>query len=321
MKHVVFVPEPISASGMNLLRSQCDCIAPWGDGSAPGEAELRGMLGHADGVIVRLFAIRAGDLESAPRLKAIAKHGVGVDNIDVSAATALKIPVLFTPTANANAVAEHAMTLMLALARLVVPGSEAMRAGRFHERSTLEGVELAGKTLGVVGFGRIGRRVAVMASRGFAMDVRAYDPVVQQFDGLEGVTLERSLEAVLKRADFLTLHLPLTVETRQLINGARLQLLKPNCRIINTSRGAVIDEAALAAALNDRRIAGAALDVFEHEPLPDDHVLLLTPNTLLTPHVASSTRESLDRMALDAAQGVLDVLNGVRPAYQVNATA
>jgi len=317
MKHVVFVPERISECGMNLLRSQCDCIAPWAVGQAPNAMELQELLPRADAALVRLFAIRAAELASAPRLKVIAKHGVGVDNIDVAAATSRKIPVLFTPTANANAVAEHAMALMLALARQIVPSSEAMRGGRFHERTQIEGCELAGKTLGIIGLGRIGRRVAAMA-RGFAMGICAFDPFVQRVDGLEGIEVERSLDALVRKADFLTLHLPLTGDTRHLVNESLLKLLKPTCRIINTSRGAVIDEAALAAALNERRIAGAALDVFEQEPLPADHALFRTPNTLLTPHVATSTREALDRMATDAAQGVIDVLQGKRPAFPVN---
>jgi phosphoglycerate dehydrogenase-like enzyme len=155
-------------------------------------------------------------------------------------------------------------------------------------------------------------------ARGFGMEICAYDPLVQQADGLDGVVVERSLDALLRKADFLTLHLPLTAETRHMIDESLLKMLKPSCRIINTSRGAVIDEAALAAALNERRIAGAALDVFEHEPLPAEHALFRTPNTLLTPHVATSTKEALDRMATDAAQGILDGLNGRRPAYPVN---
>lgn len=318
MRPIVFVPEPIAECGMKLLRSECECLAPWAEQQMPGAAELRQLLTGADAAIVRLFPIREAEMASAPRLKVIAKHGVGVDNIDVAAATARKIPVLFTPTANANAVAEHAIALMLALARQLVPASEAMRGGRFHERSRIEGVELAGKTLGVVGLGRIGRRVAVMAARGFAMDVRAFDPFIQRGEGLDGVTLEPSVEEVLRQADFLTLHLPLTAQTRHLVNADRLGLLKRTCRIINTSRGAVIDEAALGSALNSGQIGGAALDVFEQEPLPEDHILLKTPNTLLTPHIATSTREALDRMATDAAKGVLAVLRGERPEFCVN---
>ena len=318
MKPIVFIPDPISAAGMELLQPECDCIAPWADHAIAGAADPRESLSRADAVVVRTFALRASDLESTRRLRVIAKLGVGVDNIDVAAATARKIPVVFTPMANANGVAEHTLALMLALARHIAPANAATLAGRFHERAQFEGIELAGKTLGVIGLGRIGRRVAEMASRGFAMNVRAYDPFVAQLDGLEHIRVEPSLESVLREADFLTLHLPLTPDTRHAINDARLRQLKPSCRLINTSRGAVIDESALAAALQENRIAGAALDVFENEPLPAGHILLKARNTLLTPHISSSTRESLDRMAADAAQGVLDVLHGKRPAYPVN---
>lgn len=296
MKPTVFIPEQIAAAGMDLLRAECDCVAD---------------LAQADAVVVRLFQIRRDDLLRAPRLKVIAKHGVGVDNIDVAAATALDIPVVFTPTANANAVAEHTMTLMLALARNLYPASATVFAGRWDK---FEGVELAGKTLGVIGLGRIGRRVAEMAQHGFGMEVRAYDPAVKQ----SAFALADSVEAVLRVADFLSLHLPLTPETKHLINANRLRLLKPNCRIVNTSRGGVIDETALAEALTEKRLAGAALDVFETEPLPAGHPFLKTPNTLLTPHISASTKESLDRMARDAAQGVLDVLQGRPPAWVVN---
>lgn len=317
-KPVVLIPDPIASAGMNLLRSACDCIAPWAYPQSPGTADVRNRLSETDAVIVRLFPVRADDLAAAPRLKVIAKHGVGVDTIDVAAATARKIPVVFTPMANANGVAEHTLALMLALARHIVPANAALLAGRFQERARFEGLELADKTLGVIGLGRIGRRVAEMAANGFAMNVRAYDPFIKPADVPSSVKLVASLEDVLKTADFLTLHMPLTPETRHLLNEARLKLLKPTCRVINTSRGAVIDEAALAAALREDRIAGAALDVFEEEPLPADHVFLRTPNTLLTPHISSATKESLDRMAVDAAQGVLDVLQGRRPAYPVN---
>lgn len=318
MKPTVLVPERIAAAGMDLLQAECRCLAPWINGGKPGETELREMLSTADAVLIRLHPMRAADIASASRLKVIARHGVGVDNVDVAAATARGIPVVFTPMANANAVAEQTMTLMLALARHVYPASAAVREGRFRERDKFVGVELAGKTLGVMGLGRIGSRVAEMARHGFGMDVRGYDPFVKQESYSGAAALEDSLESLLGKADFLTLHLPLTADTTRLINAERLRQLKPGCRLINTSRGGVIDEMALAQALHEGRLAGAALDVYEQEPLPADHPFLRTPNTLLTPHISSSTKESLDRMARDAAQGVLDVLAGKRPQWLVN---
>jgi len=303
MRPIVFVPEPISASGMDLLKTDCDIVAPWQEGHDLGPAQMKSVL-HG--------------LSRA--LKVIGKHGVGVDNIDCAAATQRRIPVVYTPTANANAVAEHAVALMLALARDIYPASAALREGLFGKKR-FEGVELAGKVLGVVGLGRIGARVAEMAKFGFGMDVRGYDPFLTAETYSGPATLTDSVDELLAQSDFVTLHLPLTPETKHLINAQRLATMKPACRIINTSRGAVIDEAALAAALHDKTIAGAALDVFESEPLPADHPLCLAPNALLTPHISSSTRESLDRMAAQSALGVLDVLQGRQPQYLVNPEA
>jgi len=318
MKPTVFLPEPIAECGLELLRTTCELLTPWTSNPPPGPAQLKELLGQADAVIVRLFSITADDLERAPRLKVIAKHGVGVDTIDVAAATKRGIPVSFTPTANSNAVAEHTITLLLALARHVQSAANAMHAGRFGERTKFAGVELSGKTLVVLGLGRVGRRVAEIANSGFGMKVLGYDPFVKP-ETLRGVVeMESALEKLLADADFLTLHLPLTFDTRHLLDERRLQLLKPTCRIVNTSRGEIIDESALAKALSAGQIAGAALDVFEQEPLPEGHPFFRTPRLLLTPHIASSTRESLDRMATDAAQSVLDALSGRRPAHLVN---
>ena len=318
MKPTVFVPEPIAACGMALLEDACDCRAPWAEGRSLTEAESRELLRNADAVIVRLFTIGGADLERCPRLQVIAKHGVGVDNIDCDAATARGIPVVYTPKANANSVAEHTIGLMLALARDVVSASVALRAGRFADRARFIGVELAGKTLGIVGLGRIGSRVAEIAAAGLAMKVYGYDPYVAP--GAYAGSAERveSLDGLLGAVDFLTLHVGLSPETRHLLDDERIATLKPGCRVLNTSRGAVIDERALIRGLEEGRIAGAALDVFEEEPIAADHPLCRAPNVLLTPHIASSSRESMDRMAIDCAQGVLHVLEGRTPADVVN---
>jgi D-3-phosphoglycerate dehydrogenase len=314
MNPVVFVPEPIAESGLSLLKSECECLAPWENNI---EAD-RDSLYEADAVIVRLFKIGKGDLEKSSRLKVVAKHGVGVDNIDVKAATAAGVPVVSTPKANANAVAEHTLTLMLALARKLAPASSVIGQDRFHDRGLFQGVELEGKTRGVIGLGNVGFRVARMAAHGLQMSVKAYDPFFPKGADAGPAVLEDSLEKLLRTADFLTVHVSLTAETKHLINQQSLSWVKADCRIVNTSRGAVIDQAALAQALSQERLAGAALDVFEEEPLPADHPLVQAPNTLLTPHIASSTKESLDRMSLQAAQGVLDVLNGRPPEYLFN---
>jgi D-3-phosphoglycerate dehydrogenase len=313
MKPIVFIPEPIAECGIELLKPHCECVTPW-----KNEQETqRSSLYEADAVIVRLFSVDKQDIENTKQLKVIAKHGVGVDNIDVNAATTAGIRVVSTPRANANAVAEHTLTLMLALARQIGPASMAVHQGRFSDRGRFQGTELEGKTLGIIGLGNVGQRVARMAALGLQMSVIAYDPFFPTDGDAGPAVLEESLEVLLETADFITIHVSLTAETRHLINESSLSQLKPDCRIVNTSRGAVIDETALANALSEGRLGGAALDVFEEEPLPADHPLVHAPNALLTPHIASSTRESLDRMSLQAAQGVLDVLNGRSPEFPV----
>ncbi len=314
MKPIVFIPEPIAASGLELLREEYDCLAPWESGAETH----RSLLYSADAVIVRLFKIDRDDIAQAKELKVIAKHGVGLDNIDCTAASEFRIPVVYTPTANANAVAEHTIGLMLALVRGIVPASKALEDGRFDQRGRFLGIELAGKTLGVIGLGRVGSIVAQIAALGLKMDVIGFDPYVAEGSYNGPALLTNSLEDLLRQSDFLSLHVSLTPETQNMINAHTLAWVKPGCRLINTSRGAVIDEEALVQALVERKLGGAALDVFVKEPLPPDHPLLKTPNTLLTPHISSTTVESLDRMSFQAAQGVLDVLNGQNPRYIYN---
>ncbi len=315
MKSVVFLPERISNAGLDVLRGQCELVIPWEDGVARDHDELRPLLYEADGVIVRLFEIRAGDLEKTDRLRVIAKHGVGVDNIDTAAATAKGIPVVHTPIAPALPVVEFTIGAMLALGRKICPAD---RAGRYSERLAFQGVEFRGRTLGIVGLGEIGRGVGRAASAGLGMKVIAYDPFVSEenYDG--PARLVDSLDVLLAESDVVTLHVPLTKETRGLMDRERLAALKPGCLLINASRGPVVDEKAIVAALESGSLAGAALDVFEQEPLAGDHPLCRLPNVILTPHIASATPEAMDRMAIGAAQGVLDALQGRRPEHVYN---
>ena len=325
MKPTVFIPEPIAAPGVELLRRHCHCRTPWEEGvTVPPEPDAAGAAPHraafrdADAALVRLFQVGADDIRNARRLKVIGKHGVGVDNIDCEAATSGGLPVVYTPGSNGRTVAEHAMALMLALSRQIYPSSHAIRSGTMEDRNRFQGVELAGKNLGLIGLGRIGSRVAGIASGGFGMKVRAYDPFLPAGSTTGAAVLEDSLTALLGWADFISLHVPLSDETHHLIDQERLKLMKPGCRLVNTSRGPVIDESALARALREGRLAGAALDVFEEEPLSADHPLCGTPNTLLTPHISGLTDSALERASLMAAQGILDVLQGRRPEHVAN---
>ena len=313
---VVLITEPIGARGLRILEQACTCIAPWRDGIRD-EAALRAELRRVDAVVVRLFEIGAADLAAATRLKVVAKHGAGLDNIDSRAATERGIPVIYTPGANANAVAEHAICLLLALARNTGIADRTLRGRRPHERGQFQGVEVAGKTLAIAGLGRIGSRVARKA-HGLDMEVIAYDPYVAAPPSGVPAALTDSLHHLLAAADFLTLHVPLTDETRNMIDAGALGRLKASCRLINTSRGGVIDEAALNDALHAGTLAGAALDVFEQEPLATDHPLLEAPNTLLTPHVSGITAEAMSNVSRRIATGVIDVLAGRTPDGLVN---
>jgi len=316
LTHIILIPEPIGSAGLELLAGQCDCLTPWRNGGSLVDAEE--LLPSADGVIVRTFSMTAKRMDRAPRLRVIAKHGVGTDNIDVSAATERRIPVLFTPGTNANAVAEHALGLMLNLSRQIGPAEGAVRDGWKVERSRFQGIELHGRTLGIVGLGRIGKRLALKAAMGLGMEVLAYDPYVDRNDYPGPARFCDSFNELIRAADVLSLHVPLTDETRDMINAESMASLKPGCLLINTARGAVVDELALAEALRSGQVVGAALDVFETEPLPGNHPLLTAPNIVLTPHIAGQTDVAMQAAARKSAQGVLDALNGRKPQDVLN---
>ncbi|HET6522274.1 MAG TPA: NAD(P)-dependent oxidoreductase, partial [Geminicoccaceae bacterium] len=221
--------------------------------------------------------------------------------------------------ANAASVAEHALALMLAVAKRVVPADRAVRGGDFDYRYRAGSFELTGKTLGVVGWGRIGRRTAAMARAAFGMAVLVYSASADAAAlAAEGARRVDRLAELLAAADVVSLHAPLRPDTRGLIGAAEIALMRPDAILVNTGRGAVVDEAALAAALREGRIAGAGLDVFGTEPPPPDHPLLGLPNAVLSPHMAGSSREALERTAAMVADGMVDALAGRRPEHLVN---
>ena len=316
MKPAVFIPEPIHPAGMQRLQDHCACIAPWQEGADP--IEPTAALARAEAVLVRLFTVGAAEMARAPKLKVIAKHGVGLDNIDLTEAARRGIPVLYTPQANANAVAEHALALMLALARFLVPSGQAVPdADQFLRRNHFAGAELAGSTLGIIGLGRVGRRLARKAGLGLDMDVLAYDPYVDRADYDGPARLVARMPDLLAQADFISLHTPLTAETRHLIDAEALRHCKATAYLVNTARGGVVDPRALVGALDQNRLAGAGIDVFAVEPPPPDYPLFNRPDVLLTPHIAGVTHKALEKVATDAAQGIIDLLQGRAPAFPV----
>ena len=313
MKPRVLVADPIARDGVEVLERAADVDVC--TGLAPDA--LLDIIPAYDALVVRSETkVTAPVIEAGRRLQVIGRAGVGVDNIDITAATQRGIVVVNAPTGNTISAAEHTIGLMLALARHI-PGADAsMRAGEW-QRAKFVGIELRGKTLGVIGLGQVGAEVARRA-RGLEMHVIAADPFVPEERARAlGVELVQ-MEELLPRADFITVHTTLTQGTRGLIGAPELARVKPSVRLINTARGGIIEEAALAEAVRAGRVAGAAVDVFTKEP-PDDWSLAQTPGIIVTPHLGASTAEAQERVAVDVAEQILCVLAGEPAVYAVNA--
>ena len=301
----VVIADRLAMNGVNLLKSTSglDVLEMAGKGAGA----LKDALVDAAAIIVRSETQVTADLMGgAPKLRVVARAGIGTDNIDLEEATRRGIPVLTAPGANSNSAAEHAFALMLSLARRVPAAVASMAEGKW-DRKQFEGTELRGKTLGILGLGRIGTSVARTA-QGFGMTVIALDPFVVASHALTlGVEL-LPLEAVLQRADIITLHIGLTDDTRHILNAGRFAMMKKGAMLVNTARGALVDVDALIKALESGHLAGAALDVFEQEPLPADSPLRKTANLILTPHLGASTREAQAHVALEISEAVRDAL-------------
>jgi D-3-phosphoglycerate dehydrogenase len=300
----ILVADAISEAGVDLLRRSPGFEVTVRTGMDP--AELADTLGAFDAVLVRSATKLTGAALARPgRLRVIGRAGTGVDNVDLEAATRAGVVVMNTPGGNSVAAAELTLAHLLALARHVVQAHADLRAGRW-ERKRHVGVELDGKTLGVVGLGRIGREVARRA-RGLRMEVVGYDPYVSD-DVAAGIGVRSlPLDELLAASDFVTLHLPLTPETRHVIDAAKLARMRPGSRLINCARGGLVDENALYEALQSGHVAGAALDVFESEP-PTDRRLVEHPRVVATPHLGASTQEAQERVGTEIAIKVRDYL-------------
>ncbi len=298
-----------------------DGLAPQGLAALRQEAEVLEAAGleelpRVDAVIVRgRTRITEADLRRGrPRLRVVGRAGVGVDNIDLVAARQAGVTVVYAPLASTDAVAEHTLALMLALARRIPQADASVRRGEWRKSEFL-GSELGGKTLGLIGLGRIGAAVAGRA-RALKMNVAAYDPLLSPEEIAARGARPLDLPSLLAEADFLSLHVPLTEETHGLLDGRALAGLRPGARLVCTARGGLIDEAALLAALESGRLAGAALDVFAEEP-PRPGPLLNHPALILTPHIAAQTVEAQARAALDIASEVLAALRGETLRWQI----
>jgi D-3-phosphoglycerate dehydrogenase len=315
-QRTVLVIGEIHRAGLDLLEA------------APGvslveieetRASVEAAIAAAEAIIVRTLVIDAGLIARAPRLKLVARHGVGYDNVDVAALTARGIPLALVGDANSLTVAEHTLYLMLAVAKRGIVRDRAVREGSWHGGAGGLGFDLSGRTVLVVGLGRIGTRVARLCGA-FGMTVLANDPYVTDETFAEfGATRVATLGEGLQRADVVTMHTPLNDETRHLIAAAELGAMPAHAILLNTSRGGVVDEAALAEALAAGGIAGAGLDVFAAEPPPPGNPLLARDDVVLSPHFAGFTGECWERMAVRCAQNVLDAFAGrLDPAVVVN---
>ena len=315
MNKTVVVTEHVDPAGLELLAAEATLIYLPDSPSI----SLEDVICRAHGLGVRLARITSQLMDTAPSLEVIAKHGVGVDNIDVEAATARRIPVVTTPRANSISVAEHILSLILSLANRICAADADLKAGRFRTREDYVGVELNGKALGVVGLGRIGTEVARMASAGLGMHVCFFDPwLPADWSGPGAYSRANTLQDLLQQCDFVALCLPLAKDTAGLIGAEELSMMKPTAFLVNTARGGLVDEHALFEVLAKGGIAGAAADAFVQEPVSADHPLLSLPNFIATPHVGGATREAMRRMSADMADEILRVLHGGRPQYAVN---
>lgn len=318
MAYRVLVTDKLAEEGLGLLRGEPGIEVIEAPKLAKDVSGLRAALAETDGIIIRSGTqLTAEVLEGQTRLKAICRAGVGVDNIDVPAASRQGIVVMNTPGGNTVSTAEHTMALLLALSRNVAPASASLKAGRW-DRNAFTGTQLEGKTLGIIGLGRVGLAVAKRAL-GFDMKVIGFDPFLAAERALElGVESVPRLDDLWGRCDFITLHTPLSPETRHLISAEAIARMKPGVRIINCARGGLIDEPALVAALDAGQVAGAAIDVFEPEPPPAGHPLVNHPKVLVTPHLGASTEEAQVAVAVEAARLLIDFLQTGQVRFAVN---
>jgi D-3-phosphoglycerate dehydrogenase len=315
MAYKILIPQPIAEEGKNYLRERGYEIK-----ISTGYTVdiLKEDVKDCDAILMRTAQLPAEVLQAGKRLKVIGRHGVGVDNIDLDTATELGIYVVNAPESNANTVAEHTIGLIIACAKKISFFDGETRKGNFGIRDQVRGVDLKGKTVGIVGFGAIGSLVAKKAIFGFDMSVIVYDPYLAKDKVSAEITLIDSWEKLFQTADFATLHLPSTPDTKGCVGKDEFAMMKYTAFLINAARGEIVNEADLITALQEKMIAGAGLDVYAQEPPVKDNPLFQLDNVILTPHNAALTKECAIRTAIHAAMGIDDVLSGRTPKWPVN---
>jgi len=303
----VLLSQAINPAGMKILEGKVEPVIL----TDSTVETTRKMVVDVEGIILRTnIKVTREIIESAPKLKIISRTGAGVDNVDVAAATEKGILVCDTPGVNSNSVAEQTLAILLGLAKQLKIMDKAVSEGNWKTRNTGKAVDIEGKTLGLIGIGRIGSLVADKCRQAFNMKVIAYDPYVKQIEGIE---LYPNIDQVFQEADFISIHVPYMKQTHHLVNAKMLNLMKPDAYLINTSRGPLVDEKALIEVLEKSSIAGAGLDVFEKEPPSTDNPLLRLNNVILTPHSSALSRECVMKVHITAAQAVVDFLSGKKP--------
>jgi D-3-phosphoglycerate dehydrogenase len=309
---LVLVTEPFEQAAMDRLAAAVDVRMA----SGLDEPTLVAEAADVEGIVLRAGgSVTRRVIEAAPRLRVIGRHGVGVDHVDRLAAAERGVVVVNTPDANTRAVAEHTLAMMLALSSRLVEGDRAARAGDWQARHRLVGMELAGRLIGLVGFGSIGQRVGALAAC-LGMEVAYHDPADRTKEAVAGGARPMALSELLAAADVISIHVPLLPSTRHLIDEGALRSMKTTALLINTARGAVVDQSALERALGEGWIAGAGLDVLDPEPPDPRCALFALPNVIVTPHMAAHTAEALRAMA-SVVDDVLAVLGGQPPAHPV----
>jgi len=314
----VLINKPIHVTALERLKEEASVLTLY----QADPTEVLASLRQVHGVILGAgLTLGAAEMDLARNLEAIGRHGAGLDSVDVAAATERGIPLVFTPYGPTESTAEHALLLILATARRLSQLDRSVRSGSFDLRDQPQamGREMEGKVLGVVGFGRIGGRLAEMCRHALHMPVFVFDPYLDpETVSQRGATAVEDLIELAGKVDILSLHTPLTPETRRLIDRDVIRAMKPGSILINASRGGVVDEAALIEALQDGHLGGAGLDVYDPEPPTSDNPLFQFDQVVLTPHVASFTHEGRQRMGLTVVEDMLRVLRGERPRYLAN---
>lgn len=305
MKTIV-VSHALYKPGMDILDGKVNVVIPDNGDSDVIIEDLK----KADGFILRIGKIDRKAILACPNLKVITRPGVGVDNVDVKTATEQGIPVVICPAANAHAVAEHTIALMFAIGKNLVESDAETRQGNFGIRNKYAAIELAGRTLSILGFGRIGKEVARLANT-LGMNVVAYDPYATREQVEQaGYTYAGTVEEAVGQGDFITLHMPSLPSTKKMVGAELLRKMKPTAFLINCARGDIVDEESLCEALSSHTIAGAAVDVLSKEPMDSQSPLMTLPNFIVTPHMAAQTQESTAKIVMMAAKGTLAVLSG-----------